>query len=272
MYHPLLGEIPTSKYGALLYNIIGSADLFYASSPMVDLARVAAQSLPPIGLDRHDAPSRCGLIFFETPPCAVSHGDPPLNYPVSGIAWFEVNDRGHHGLLVERLVIRDAMTELVFNAGLISARDVEYSRSVMPRLVWMPEGASWIPYGAKEADCHSQRFRELNQIVRSSWLLMQQPVTTISEAEYTRADRRRLARRDIPADRVRVIQLRRRTHSTEHGESDREYHHRWIVRGHWRQQWYPARGVHRPVWIAPHLKGPDGAPLLGGEKVHAWTR
>jgi hypothetical protein len=70
---------------------------------------------------------------------------------------------------------------------------------------------------------------------------------------------------------VRVINLRRRAASTIAGQSDREYHHQWIVRGHWRDQWYASRGVHRPVWIAPHVKGPEGAPMLGGEKVHAWT-
>jgi hypothetical protein len=40
-----------------------------------------------------------------------------------------------------------------------------------------------------------------------------------------------------------------------------------VVRGHWRNQWYPSLNARRPLWIAPYLKGPDDAPLLGGEKV-----
>jgi hypothetical protein len=44
------------------------------------------------------------------------------------------------------------------------------------------------------------------------------------------------------------------------------------VRGHWRQQWYPSIQDHRPVWIAPHRKGPEDAPMLGGEKVYQWSR
>jgi hypothetical protein len=30
---------------------------------------------------------------------------------------------------------------------------------------------------------------------------------------------------------------------------------RWKVRGHWRKQWYPSEGVHRPIWIAEHDAG-----------------
>jgi hypothetical protein len=69
-----------------------------------------------------------------------------------------------------------------------------------------------------------------------------------------------------------VIELRRPKTSSGPGDGDREYHHQWIVRGHWRQQWHPKRQVHRPVWIAPHIKGPEGAPLIGGEKVYALKR
>jgi hypothetical protein len=54
--------------------------------------------------------------------------------------------------------------------------------------------------------------------------------------------------------------------------SERDYQHQWVVRGHWRQQWYPSRNVHRPIWITPHIKGPEGAPLLGGERVFHWKQ
>jgi hypothetical protein len=56
----------------------------------------------------------------------------------------------------------------------------------------------------------------------------------------------------------------------ERGETagDREYRVRWVVRGYWRNQWYPSRQEHRPVWINPHIKGPEGSPLHIGETVH----
>lgn len=53
----------------------------------------------------------------------------------------------------------------------------------------------------------------------------------------------------------------------------REFHHRWVVRGHWRQQACgPGREQRRPTWIMPHLKGPDDAPLMPSEHVQVWRR
>lgn len=47
--------------------------------------------------------------------------------------------------------------------------------------------------------------------------------------------------------------------------------HRWMVAGHWRNQpCGPRQSQRRPVWVMPHLKGPDGAPIR--ERVHAWRR
>ncbi len=45
------------------------------------------------------------------------------------------------------------------------------------------------------------------------------------------------------------------------GGDGHRYHVRWLVRGHTRAQWYPKERSHRLVWIAPHLKGPEDAPL-----------
>jgi hypothetical protein len=39
----------------------------------------------------------------------------------------------------------------------------------------------------------------------------------------------------------------------------------WIVRGHWRNQWYQKDEVHRPKWIDPYWKG-DGKDKL--EKIY----
>jgi len=122
-----------------------------------------------------------------------------------------------------------------------------------------------------EAIADGQSIIEWVGILKTTWLLMGQTLASDEVAKYDRAARRRIERRGQEPPPVRVISLRR--HASTPGDGDgREYQHQWIVKGHWRQQWYPSRGVHRPVWIAPHIKGPEGAPLLGGEKVYAWTR
>lgn len=42
---------------------------------------------------------------------------------------------------------------------------------------------------------------------------------------------------------------------------------RWLVRGHWRNHYYPSRKANRPIWIDTHIKGPDGAPILDPDKL-----
>jgi hypothetical protein len=50
------------------------------------------------------------------------------------------------------------------------------------------------------------------------------------------------------------------------GKGDREYHHRWLVRGHYRKH---ERGTHFVrgkgvcTWVRPYVKGPNGAPWKG---------
>lgn len=110
------------------------------------------------------------------------------------------------------------------------------------------------------------------QLLRATWLLMAQSVAAHDHAIPDRNDRRKLARAGYDNPEVRVIRLRYSSSQKSDASVDRTYRHRWIVRGHWRQQWYSSVSDHRPVWIAPHVKGPDGAPLLTGDKVYDLVR
>jgi hypothetical protein len=253
------------------------ADLYYVSQDMTDLTAAAAESLPDFSIAAADIPSRYGFIVFATPVRVVdtpedhfsdvtyisgaSWGPSPIPSPEGGvwISWY--SDRvANHATVDPRRGISDEAARQVIHSDGRFAYDNEQNAPFGPttmvdsltgEIVDRPQGA-WAE-------------------LKTAWLLMQQPVTTVAEATFDRAERRRLARQRLDDRPVRVINLRRRAASTIAGQSDREYHHQWIVRGHWRDQWYASRGVHRPVWIAPHVKGPEGAPMLGGEKVHAWT-
>lgn len=76
-----------------------------------------------------------------------------------------------------------------------------------------------------------------------------------------------------PHHETRVVQLRAfSAFDLNKGESGRQYHHRWIVRMHKVNQWYPSEGVHRIIWRGPYIKGPENAPLLAGERVQALVR
>lgn len=107
-------------------------------------------------------------------------------------------------------------------------------------------------------------------ILRGARLLMTQPgIIDVTEADLTRAQRRRAQRDGREPSPVRVVRIRHpENRPTSATDTDRRYSRRWAVRGHWRRQWYPSRNDHRPIWINPHIKGPDGAPLSHQQTVH----
>lgn len=54
-------------------------------------------------------------------------------------------------------------------------------------------------------------------------------------------------------------------------ESGRHLYHRFIVRGHWRNQAYGTnRALRRRTYILPYVKGPQDAPFIDREKVYQW--
>ena len=48
----------------------------------------------------------------------------------------------------------------------------------------------------------------------------------------------------------------------ESGAQKKDFDHRWLVRGHVRQQWYPSSQEHQAIFVPPHVKGPEGRPLI----------
>lgn len=100
--------------------------------------------------------------------------------------------------------------------------------------------------------------------------LAQQRIATVQRFRETRADGAKPAQYDD----VRVVQLRSFSPigDVEQTGAERQYHHRWIVRMHKVNQWYPSEGVHKIIWRGPYIKGPTDAPLLPGEKVNALIR
>lgn len=74
-----------------------------------------------------------------------------------------------------------------------------------------------------------------------------------------------------------VVELRKRRYPDRPAgmttEEEREWSCRWLVRGHWRRQWYPSLGAHKVIWVWPYVKGPDDKPLrLTGPRVYAAVR
>lgn len=99
--------------------------------------------------------------------------------------------------------------------------------------------------------------------VQCLWRLMMQTLAVHTPEKAGGQFRKRWERADMPEKRVTVVRLRRtyedKNHDGEVGTVD--WKSRWIVGGHWRNQWYQSEQLHRQIWISPYVKGPEELPL-----------
>lgn len=112
------------------------------------------------------------------------------------------------------------------------------------------------------------------KLIQTTFRLMQQRIAAHHPERPDRPARREAKRVGLQGDRDIVVVRLRRERSEHHGETgEANYSHRFIVSGHWRNQWYPSGHVHRQIWISPYVKGPEDAPLkMPPRKVYQWTR
>jgi hypothetical protein len=264
------------------------AELFFIEPDMTTLAAYAATSLPDLTLYPEDVPTPYGLMYSPEP-LFIAGANRPHPNRIHGALWAPatVNSGGEltdsQGRTVPRqaiwityLVDRDVYIERIADPTK-RAR----ARAHLPRLHHLAPIGIWICNYANPTDMAETRARGYDtnpaQVMKTAWVLMQQEgLTQHTEAGPDRAARKRLECAGLAEDadtRVRVIALRRPNKpADETGTSERDYHHQWVVRGHWRNQPYKTQGIVRPIWIAPHIKGPDGAPLLGAERVLHWKQ
>ena len=256
------------------------ADLYWVSQPMAQLALDASHDLPEWSIGAV-MPSRNGLIVWDGDLPALEYRDAPdelatvsplgvrqmPQVPVVAAIWSST---------VTSVVVRP-LTHVRHTMPLIAdlprgARDVDTFRGLAGLGVKTPPLPLDLPYGH---DDYAGPAGGLIAALGATWLLMSQP--TVSDLRRERVGRGAL--RD-PPDRasadVSIVDLRRlavdRTGETA-VDGERIYRHRWLVRGHWRQQAHgPGRSQRKPVWIESHIKGPAGAPLLASERVMVWRR
>jgi len=130
--------------------------------------------------------------------------------------------------------------------------------------------------GPSELTMERDEFIRLIRIVAASFAFLEQRILIRRAATPSRPERRRLGLpRAASTPLVYVVTLRRTLaiKARERGEHPIEWANRWIVRGHWRQQWFPSQARHRPIWIYPYEKGPEDRPLrTPGARLFAVTR
>ena len=105
------------------------------------------------------------------------------------------------------------------------------------------------PYGGPRID----------QILFAAIAFMSQRIVSTRSERASRAARHRLQL--VPEPLIKVVRLRRHESRTGAKAEAVDWSYQWFVRGHWRQQWFPKRTIHQPLWILPYVKGPEDKPL-----------
>lgn len=245
-------------------------DLYWASEDMTALAMHAGAQLASARFVTAERPSPIGLAVFAGGLGMVDVA-PGKGLPVDGLLWApgpEQTLRVWH-LIEGRALFAD------FPPGMVKQQPPPL---VPIREVRLPVTDEPVPLDDLPAREGMRPSRAIIAAMSAAWYLMQQPQLVDRERqEASRADARALRRAGLPDDGVTVVDLRRlmtpQDRDPDEASDGRQYRHRWVVSGHWRDQPYgPDRTLRRKTWIPAYVKGPEGAPMLVTERVNVWRR
>jgi hypothetical protein len=258
----------------------GESLIYFASAEMTTLAFTAAATLPDLSreLDLLGAPA--GYMVYEAPIGEVT-GD-----PLTPEARHQLLEEGHARIRDDG-VIATPIQGFMWQALTVKCPDGQRRPGLqLGWLAWVRHDVlfpvdDWIfPFGPVPAEEDRAMIGDelsggaLEARFWATHLLMGQTLTQVEPAHLDRAAVKRARRTGLPASNVMIVKLRKvERHREQAAEGGTEWTHRWLVGGHWRQQWYPSLGRHRPIWIAAHTKpARPELPLVVKERVYAWVR
>lgn len=257
-------KLSAAMYGAETPKLL-TADPIFVSAEMCDLVEAAVEGFQPEALYSTDLLTRNGFVWYERPFAIRDRFDEPLS--LHGWSYCEaqgVNDDGspsEMGILVTIYAeVRGGpagvcpihLTPWYFG---MTFDGNEYD------LKGDPTGAGW-----------------WWRIAQVTLRLMQQKIAVQHRHRPDRATRREGQRHGFDAPgyerEIMVVRLRReREESHDPPEGEANYSHRFIVGGHWRNQWYPSGQIHRQIWIGDYVKGPEDKPLVvKPRRAFTWDR
>lgn len=91
--------------------------------------------------------------------------------------------------------------------------------------------------------------------------LLEAKVVVVEDAKLPRSHTAARKQRPQMDATVRCVRWRKAERKSVGGGTELVRDKHWYVRGHFRNQWYPAAGIHRLKYIKPHVKGNPEAPL-----------
>ena len=286
--------------GRQLHRKILTGDTFAVTDEIIAVLEQAAPSLPPFVFHRDDLPTDNGFVWLEHPIVILDRSRKPVvlhafGWHVARVTPADMQRSGYILVNPDGTEASEADIEARSRPALMlvawtlpsDPRDyasIEWSdaaellmehgspHGLMSMIIgFWPFNEDW--HSTNGADPFMGRFfMALLRFMEERWV--DNSTVTLPRYERKRLERSR-ARLDfeVPEPGIRIIQLRRAAERapSEPG-SGVDWSHRWLVRTHWRNQWYPSLGVHKPKLILEYIKGPDGLPLVVHDKIFSVER
>lgn len=268
---------------------------YWVAPAICQLIAASGPTFPPSAIDALDLLTPAGWVWFAEPlPLSAALLGPSARDPLRAITWQAVRAdlaRQQVGLPVDWITLpgtaaSTSATDLDRAEGLDIAFYLDLPEQ--PGLPWLSGRVPWPfgPLGTRSwssqvnAALEPQIPRALAARIREEavWhdlarnyfgallaFLRQRIFTTASKPVHHRGTAKRLRRAGLREQKLRVIQLRQREYVHEDNADPerpkRHYSAQFLVRGHWRQQYYRSSGEHRAKWIQPYVKGDPTKPL-----------
>jgi len=278
--------------------LLRTAEMYWVSSDMTTLLEMAAPTMPAQPLAVTDLPSPAGFVVLERP---IVGWDAMNAREISvwafgwGIAKLPGPPPGHPAF--ERHIPAGETTDYLGTfasvpekipacagvAIVFYTREMDAERGYQG--MWAPAGRSDWPFGDDTeddpwwaevggqvtADKHTSAVEDRRWLAAFWTLIAQRNLVHREPAQVARHVRRQADRAGLPITAgLSIVRLRR-----EYAEDDHEpveggkvaWSRRWMVEGHWRNQYLPSTKTHRQQFIAPYVKGPTDKPLVVRENV-----
>jgi hypothetical protein len=275
---------------------LNRGETYFINADMGDLTVGSCQSrtLVPQPIKDYHLPTPTGFAFFQQE-VLLPYKDSFL--PIKAVAW------RHHVATVGEWPAGDRV--LAVGLSFYASRDGSIKRGLLdadfkslskidptpgasPQF-WLYETLAWPfdvdwygeAFEGDEFEEELDRTGELRRFMAAFFAHLQTTVLVWNERQPTdKHTKKRAQRAGFLADveKIRVITLRKKYNRTQDRDGDsgdgwaREWSHRWIRRGFWRNQFYPKAQVHRQIWIDQTVCGPEDKPLIVKDRVFYWKR
>lgn len=269
------------------------AEVFIIRQNMCQLIEGAMHGMPEQNLLPSDPPSESGVVLFDEP-FRIS----PEDAPIFAVSWTTVSVQGAgkaRAIFAGDYVGRDSYKKSLFVAIYHDGRISETAELIASASESKsPEQMRRYLLGAPRmilSDVRMMDFGQVPQFMRphpvfggmvterdpiglrlqTLFALCRQELPAVERHRPTGRELKQLRRLDMRTNSVSVIMLRRRSDRGNEA-TEVQWSHRWLVRGHWRNQWYSSLKEHRLVYINPHIKGPEDKPFVMHDKVNILGR